>query len=186
MRKWLLRILAAALITALATGIAYCRAVDVPLDDDVLQYLFDECEYREVDPALVLAMCEVESGFDADAISKTNDYGLMQINAVNHKWLREHFGEAWRPLDAKDNLRAGIYVLAGYVGKYEDAHKALMAYNMGEGGARKQWRKGVYTSKYSRKIVEKMEAYTEYVESVTSFRVDVPVCDAGGSLARSD
>ena len=37
--------------------------------------------------ALGIAMAEIETHFDADAVSSTSDYGLMQINKCNHDWL---------------------------------------------------------------------------------------------------
>jgi len=101
---------------------------------------------------LVLALMWVESRYDTQAISRTNDYGLMQINKSNHKWLREELGIS-DFLDARQNIEAGVYLLSSSLLKYGDVHKALMAYNMGPRGASKEWDKGVYTSAYSRKVV---------------------------------
>lgn len=97
-------------------------------------------------------------GFNADIVSKTGDYGLMQINEINHKWLAETYGMT-DMLNAKENIYCGVKMIADLVHKYGDTHKALMAYNMGEGGARKLWKKGILTSKYSRKVMENMDKY---------------------------
>lgn len=51
------------------------------------QILMDCCSKYSVPYALGLAMAEVETHFDPDAVSSTGDYGLMQINACNHEWL---------------------------------------------------------------------------------------------------
>lgn len=105
---------------------------------------------------LVLALMWVESRYDTQAISRTNDYGLMQINKGNYKWLREELGIS-DFLDAQDNITAGVYMLSGYLLKYEDVHKALMAYNMGASRASQYWKQGTYTSSYSRKVVAAWE-----------------------------
>ncbi len=41
--------------------------------------------------------------------------------------------------------------------KYSDEHKVLMAYNFGEGGMKRKWKKGVRSSKYSRKVLQTRE-----------------------------
>jgi hypothetical protein len=47
--------------------------------------------------------------------------------------------------------------------KYEDPAKVLMAYNMGEGGAGKLWKKGVFESNYSRKIMKLAVEYKQQI-----------------------
>ena len=62
---------------------------DVPLSKDLQDYIFTLCEQNNVPVALIMAMIETESSFRPNIISSTNDYGLMQINSVNHEWLSE-------------------------------------------------------------------------------------------------
>ncbi len=59
------------------------------LSYELQEVMQDCCEHYEVPYALVLAIAEVETHFDPDAVSATGDYGLMQINSVNHEWLLE-------------------------------------------------------------------------------------------------
>ena len=94
-----------------------------------------------------------ESNFDTNAVNSTNDYGIMQINEYNHKALKKKlkFVDIMEP---ENNIEAGIYLISCMLKKY-DRHEALMAYNMGEAGARRQWRRGNYTSSYSRDIIDK-------------------------------
>ena len=147
-----------ALLLAVALLTVPVAAYDVPLDADVLDFLSEQCELRGVPVALALAVIETESGYDADAVSEDGKcVGLMQIHEINYGWLEEHFGDAWDAEDPCDNIEAGLYILAGYLDKYEDMHKALMCYNMGQAGAKRAWKKGVYSTKYSRKIVARME-----------------------------
>lgn len=138
------------------TGCSYEAPVyDIPLDAGLQKYTFDKCvEYGiEKHYELVLAIMWRESNFDTNAVSSTNDYGIMQINACNHKALKKKlkFVDIMEP---ENNIEAGIYLISRMLKKY-DRHEALMAYNMGEAGARRQWRRGNYTSRYSRDIIDK-------------------------------
>jgi len=131
---------------------------DIKLSQELQLYTYNRCadlgisEYYE----LVLAMMWQESDFKPNVISKTNDYGLMQINICNHDWLSKELGIT-DFLDPYQSIDAGTHIIASLLLKYEDPHKALMAYNYGEAGARNHWNRGTYTSSYSRKIVEKQE-----------------------------
>lgn len=132
---------------------------DIPLSKELQLYTYTRCvDYGIADHyELVLAMMWQESNFTPDTISKTNDYGIMQINACNHEWLRDMLGTT-DFLDASQNIDAGTYIISRMLLKYEDEHKALMAYNMGENGASLNWEAGIYTSNYSRGVVAKREA----------------------------
>lgn len=131
---------------------------DIPLSKELQLYTYTRCvDYGIADHyELVLAMMWQESNFTPDTISKTNDYGIMQINACNHEWLRDVLGTT-NFLDASQNIDAGTYIISKMLLKYEDEHKALMAYNMGERGASLNWEAGIYTSNYSRGVVAKRE-----------------------------
>ena len=132
---------------------------NIPLSKDLQLYTYNKCiEYGILDHyELVLAMMWQESNYTADLISKTDDYGIMQINSCNHSWLVDLLGPT-NFLDASDNINAGVYVISKLLIKYGDEHKALMAYNMGEHGASLNWQAGNYTSNYSRDVVAKREA----------------------------
>ncbi len=97
-----------------------------------------------------------ESEFVPTIISKTNDYGLMQINKINHKWLSDKL-EIIDFLDEEQNIHAGVFMLSLYLHKYGDIDKVLMAYNMGENGAKKSWAAGTYTTNYTRTTRERLE-----------------------------
>ena len=131
---------------------------DIPLSKELQLYTYTKCEdlgignYYE----LVLAMMWQESDFKPDTISKTKDYGLMQINICNHEWLSEELGIT-DFLDPYQSIDAGTHIIASLLLKYQDPHKALMAYNYGEAGARSHWNRGTYTSSYSREVAGKQE-----------------------------
>jgi len=129
---------------------------DIPLSAELQLYTFDLCEERGLDFEIVLALMYAESSYRPNIISRTNDYGLMQLNRVNHKWLRTELGIT-DFLDAEQNIDAGTFLLMNISEKYPDTHKMLMAYNFGEAGAKRHWNNGVYSSRYSRKIVAKAD-----------------------------
>ncbi len=133
---------------------------NVPLDAELQKYTYDICTENNVDYKMVLAMMGQESSYKEDAISKTKDYGILQINQINHKWLEDKLGIE-NFLDAKQNILAGVYMLADLTDKYADIDKVLMAYNCGESGAQKLWKKGIYRTEYSRKIHQLMDEMME-------------------------
>lgn len=125
---------------------------DIPLSEELQEFTFNRCRDAGLDYELVLALMGHESSYQATATSATNDYGIMQINQCNHAWLTEALGIT-DFLDAEQNITAGTEILARLAERYNDPHQLLMAYNMGEAGAKKLWTKGIYTSKYSREIM---------------------------------
>lgn len=133
---------------------------DVPLDHDLQEFIYQQCCQYDIPMELVLAMIEKESSYRADVISKTNDYGLMQINLCNHSWLRKELG-IQDFLNPRDNVTAGIYMLNQNLDTYGDTNKALMAYNMGAAKASRLWNQGIYSSKYSRSVITLAGQITE-------------------------
>lgn len=128
----------------------------VDLSDNLQKYASLLCEANRVPFELVVAIMDVESGFNSDAISEGGDYGLMQVNKVNHRRLSETLGVT-DFLDPKQNIKCGVHMLSELFTKYEDVNKVLMAYNLGEYGAKKKWAQGVGKTNYSEKVVKRME-----------------------------
>ena len=130
---------------------------DVPIEyQDYVWNLLKENGHEDK-YELVLALIYHESGYNALLISSTNDYGLMQINKCNHKWLKETLGIT-DFLDPYQSIDAGVYMISGYFDKYDSAEQALVCYNMGEGSALK---KGITSSKYSRGVFSDIELLVE-------------------------
>lgn len=133
---------------------------DVPLSDSLQRYIYEICADENVPVTLVMAMIEHESGFDPEAVSPTDDCGLMQINAVNHEWLKEEYRCA-DMMNPYQNVFCGISIISSYIDKYGELDKALMAYNMGNYGAQKAWKNGVTSIAYSEEILSLMKEYEE-------------------------
>lgn len=124
---------------------------DVPLTNKFQDYIDEICESYGVPPEVVIALIGVESNYTPKIISKTNDYGYMQINGINHDWLMQELGVT-DFLDPYDNIRCGVYMLSELYKKYSDTTQVLMCYNCGETGAKRLWDKGVYTTDYVEKV----------------------------------
>ena len=136
--------------------------IDCRLSDELQQMVFEKSNEYEIDFAFTMAVIFKESSFYVDADSGCS-VGLMQINRINHEWLSEELGltDFWDP---EQNVTAGLYILNYLFEKYGDPHQVLMAYNMGEAGARKQWNKGIYTSAYSEGVLQTADKYRQEIE----------------------
>lgn len=133
---------------------------DIPLSDELQDYIRELCTEKNIEMELVLAVIEIESNFRIDAISKGGDYGLMQINSKYHDYFSEKYGVN-DFLDPYQNVYCGVSILAEHYAKYQDIHRSLMAYNMGASGAKRVWESGIRSTKYSEKVVAIYEEYKE-------------------------
>jgi len=135
---------------------------DIPLDKDIQKYLYDKCKEYNVPYDLALGVIKVESNFNPSLIHKNSngsrDYGLFQINTINHQWLSEELGIT-DFLNPYQNIDAGVYMLSQLLKKYDDEHIVLMSYNMGERAAKNLVDRGIYSSRYSRKVIETKEEF---------------------------
>lgn len=139
---------------------------DIVTDGNLLDYDLQItmqacCEKYGVPYALALAVADVESRFDPTATSGTNDYGLMQINQVNHGWLLE---QGIDPMTPEGNIEAGVLFLSDYLTAYGDPELAVMAYNCGPGGAQKLWAAGTYHTEHSQKVMARFDYWTSVLE----------------------
>jgi|HigsolmetaGSP11D_1036233.scaffolds.fasta_scaffold01739_16 soluble lytic murein transglycosylase-like protein len=85
---------------------------DIPLSDEILDYLWEKCEENDISYTLVLAIIKQESNFNVNSTSKTKDFGLMQIHNSTGKWIAEELGiENVDFHDYKQNIDIGIWYL---------------------------------------------------------------------------
>lgn len=137
--------------------------LDVPLNEDLQEFIFYLSAGYNIDFTFTMALMQHESGFQADVISATDDYGLMQINSCNHDYLKETIGVS-DFLEPYSNIRSGMFILRKLFEKYETPEKVLMAYNMGEGGASKLWERGIYETNYSKAVLQIQQQFNEELE----------------------
>ena len=124
---------------------------DIPLSHELQDVALAACQEYGVLPDVLYAVMEVESGYQVDA-RNGQCIGLMQIHTINLSWLSEQIGVD-NLSDPAQNIRAGAYLLGGYLQKYSLAD-SLMAYNLGESGAKKQWAQGIHETAYTRKVLD--------------------------------
>jgi soluble lytic murein transglycosylase len=91
---------------------------------------------NDIDPALLAAVIETESKFEANAHSSAGAIGLMQLTPSTAKGIAEYtHGTAFRLSDLTNpdiNVRYGAWYLHRLISKYGDERLALAAYNAGQ------------------------------------------------------
>lgn len=143
------------------------QVVEEPTCEEIIIQVAEE---YKIAPALMLALAEVESGYDPNAVSSTGDHGLMQINERNHEWLSEELGITdW--YDVRQSTEAACFMINWLRDNYDECESVaccLMAYNMGITNAREVWERGIYHTDFSEKVLDleyeigrKMEYGTE-------------------------
>lgn len=120
--------------------------LDNALQDYLYGLLYDRG--REEWFEVYMAQLYLESAFNPNEISKTNDYGIAQINVCNHKWLRKQYGitdflDPWQSIYCQVIMMEDCW-------KYEDVERALICYNRGTA-------KGYTSTAYSRAILRDVE-----------------------------
>lgn len=136
------------------------KPLDVKMEDDLQEFIYCLSTGYNIDFTLVMAVIQHESSFDPKVISTTNDYGLMQINKMNHEWLTETIGIT-NFTDPYQNVRGGVFILRKLFERYDDTDMVLMAYNMGEDGAKRLWDQGIYETNYTTSILKIQQQFNE-------------------------
>lgn len=108
---------------------------DVPLDEDLQDHIFAECERYDVEPSVVIAMIERESRYEASVVGDNGrSFGLMQIQPKWHSARMTKLG-CDDLLDPFQNVTVGIDFMAELLERGRGIEWALMAYNGGPGYA---------------------------------------------------
>jgi hypothetical protein len=122
------------------------------IDRDGAEALVREAaERHHVDPALVRAVIETESNWNAGAVSRKGAVGLMQLIPTT----AQRFGvnNAFNP---KQNVDAGVHYLKTLLERYNgNLDLALAAYNAGEGAVDRAH--GIPSFRETRSYVQKVQ-----------------------------
>lgn len=131
----------------------------IPMKKEHQLYLYKMTKERGLDYKKTLALIQTESTFKPNARGG-NNYGLMQINKVNHASLTKKLKTANKPYDPYVNMNWGTYMLAdlykywegrGLTGAKLDQY-VWSSYNRGLGGAKKYGLKTSYVNKMNSNI----------------------------------
>jgi len=102
------------------------RLVPVP-DDSLLPLIDRNAGSQQLDPRLVKAVIQVESGYNPRALSKAGAMGLMQLMPETARDLAVR-----NPYDPDENLRGGTAYLRQLLDRFKGSVElALAAYNAG-------------------------------------------------------
>jgi peptidoglycan lytic transglycosylase len=89
-----------------------------------------------LDPALLAAVIEEESKFDANARSSAGAVGLMQLTPQTAEGIAQYTGGSKFVLsdltNPEINIRYGAWYLRHLLDRYKDERTALAAYNAGQ------------------------------------------------------
>lgn len=114
------------------------------------------CTKYDVDKKLVMAVIDVESGFNAAAVSPVGAQGLMQIMPETGKDL-----DLNDPFDPSENIDAGIRYLRYLLDTFPDRRLAVAAYNAGPNAVKKYGGIPPYaeTQSYVQKVWARLQHY---------------------------
>lgn len=124
--------------------------------EEVNAIVADLCRKYKVDKKLVMAVIDVESGFNAAAVSTAGAQGLMQIMPETGKDLNLE-----DPFDPSENIDAGIRYLRYLLDTFPDKKMAVAAYNAGPNAVKKYGGIPPYaeTKDYVQKVWARLEHY---------------------------
>ncbi len=108
-----------------------------------------------VDPRIVLAVIDVESGGDAGAVSPAGAQGIMQIMPETAREL-----DLAAPFDPAANIDAGVRYLRQMLQRFGDLRLALAAYNAGPGAVERHGGIPPYpeTQMYVDRVLSRLQA----------------------------
>ena len=149
------------------------REITLPLkhEDSIRQ----QAAEKDLDPALIAAVINVESEFDAHARSGADARGLMQVTPATAQAIADESGGTEFVVEdlvnSDINIRYGTYHLRDLLNQYEgNMIAALAAYNAGSGNV-DGWGGGALeiddirfpeTEAYVEEVLEKQEQYREH------------------------
>lgn len=123
------------------------------LPDLVQVYAYCLCRQQGIDYPMLLALIEVESGYQYDVVSSAGDIGYMQ---VNYKWQKDKMeGLKEKALYSPYvNIQVGIRYLAELSETFDTNAAILTAYKYGPGGAYSRcFNDPEITSEYAEKVL---------------------------------
>ena len=102
--------------------------------DAVRRMIVEEAKRYDVPASLALAVAWQESGWQQGVVSYAGAVGVMQLMPATAVWVGDAMlGTRVDIRDARQNIRAGVRLLAHYLGRYDsDRARVLAAYYQGQ------------------------------------------------------
>ena len=132
------------------------KLCDIPLSQELQIWLINYCKDIHINPYMIMAMCERESQYNANAVGDSGrSLGIMQIQPKWHELKMDKLG-CTDLMDARQNMMVGIDILMDLYSKCDDVAWVLMAYNGGSAYANRNYNAG-NISEYARYIMTRTE-----------------------------
>lgn len=179
------RIIAACISTIMVACVTISAAADDPIGTydswkpDLKEYTSRVCDEYGVDYSLALGVIYNESRFKSGLThmnsNGTIDYGLMQVNEVNFKYLKKTLGitSMNQLLDDRVGIRCGVHLLAYHKNATGNDSAALLRYQVGEGTYRKYVKNGKHTNDTHGRVWQYRDIYHEYLnQTIAESKLD--------------
>lgn len=135
----------------------------------LLSAVYREAVSEGLDPQLVLALIDIESNFDRNALSHAGAQGLMQVMPFWKKEIGEPSDDLFNPITS---LRYGCKILRHYLDSFPNAVEALAAYNGSRG-------RTVYPDKVLGRLKSRWQYQSDsYAKSSSNRALKVAASDA--------
>lgn len=112
----------------------YLADAPVPSRDEIAQIIRDTARRHGVDPALMLALSHMESGWNHRAVSPANAIGAMQVIPSTGDWASAIVGRELNLLDPHDNITAGTVIMRALLRSADNEDQAIAGYYQGLAG----------------------------------------------------
>lgn len=179
------RIIATCISTIMVACVTISAAADDPIGTydswkpDLKEYTSQVCDEYGVDYSLALGVIYNESRFKSGLThmnsNGTIDYGLMQVNEVNFKYLNKTLGitSMNQLLDDRVGIRCGVHLLAYHKNATGNDSAALLRYQVGEGTYRKYVKNGKHTNDTHGRVWQYRDVYHEYLnQTIAESKLD--------------
>lgn len=138
-----------------------------PMSWEYQDYMRTYCHKYGCPYPLALAVAEVESNFDMDAVGMAGEVGIMQLNpgpgGSYHAEIEAATG--LDPTTPEGNIAGGCYRLGEFLARYEDPAMAVMAYRMGRAGADRAVEAGTDPMEWAAADMEGLERWEAAVNA---------------------
>lgn len=142
----------------------------------IFETLMSQSKKYQFDPIFLMAMIQIESGFNPDAEGGAGEIGLMQLKPSTAKWLCKLKGIRWRGnktlRDPVFNIQLGAFLLTKLRRQFDaDSRLYLAAYNMGSSRVQRAVDKNIRPKDYPLLV---MEHYISYYRNIHQLQVHQP------------